>query len=128
MRVRPFVWLMLAAVCAGVLIFATSISLNKTVPLLAHIEQISTTRGSSALLRLRLTDSEGIPVDQARVTPQASMPNMRMNPQLATVQSLGQGLYLARISFSMTGPWKIDLIAYADGFNPLKQSIIVNIV
>ncbi|HEX7737671.1 MAG TPA: FixH family protein [Ktedonobacteraceae bacterium] len=127
MRVRPFVWIMLVATCAGVLIFAMNISLNKAVPLLAHIEQISTTGPGAALVRLRLTDSEGLPVDQARVTPQASMPNMPMEPQFTTVQPLGQGLYLTNINFSMTGSWEIDITAHADGFSTLKQSITIKV-
>jgi nitrogen fixation protein FixH len=128
MRVRPFIWIILAVVCTGVLIFAADISVYKVAPLQAHIEQISTVTASSAQVRLRLTDSEGMPVDQASVTPQASMLNMSMAPQLATVQPLGQGTYLASISFSMAGCWKIDIIARADGFNVMKQSIMVNIV
>lgn len=128
MRVRPFFWIMLVAVCTGILIFAADISVEKSVPLLAHIEQISTVTASSAQVRLRLTDSEGLPVDQASVTPRASMLDMAMAPQPTNVTPLGQGLYLASITFSMTGTWKIDIMARADGFVPLKQSIIVNVV
>lgn len=128
MRVRPFVWIMLVIACAGVLVFAANISVNKTVPLLAHIEQISTNGSGSALVRLRLTDTEGTPVDQARITPQASMPTMLMAPPSTTVQPLGHGLYLANINFSMTGAWKIDITAYADGFTKLEQSITIDVV
>lgn len=128
MRIRPFFWIMLVTVCASVLIFAANISVYKSVPLLAHIEQISTSTASSAQVRLRLTDSEGMPVDQARVTPRASMPDMAMAPPLISVQPLGQGIYLASLSLSMAGSWKIDITAHADGFTTLDQSIIVNIV
>ena len=128
MRVRPIVWMILAAVCAGVLVFAADISVYKAVPLQAHIEQISTTSANSAQVYLRLTDSEGMPVDQARVTPRASMLNMNMAPQLARVQALGQGMYLASINFSMAGSWEIDIIAYADGFTTMRQSIMLTVV
>jgi nitrogen fixation protein FixH len=128
MRIRPFFWIMLAIICAGILIFAATISVHKSVPLQAHIEQISTSTASSAQVRLRLTDSEGMPVDQARVTPQVSMLNMVMAPSPTRVQPLGQGLYLANINFSMTGFWKIDIVARADGFAPLDQSITLNVV
>jgi nitrogen fixation protein FixH len=128
MRVRPVFWMILAAACASVLIFAADISVYKSVPLQAHIEQISTSTASMAQVYLRLTDSEGMPVDQASVTPHAYMPTMQMAPPLTRVQSLGQGNYLASISFSMTGAWKIDIIAHADGFDTMKQSITVTVV
>ena len=128
MRVRPFFWFLLAAVCVGVLTLSANIKVAQAIPLLAHIEQISTSTASTAEVRLRLTDAEGVPVDQARVTPRASMLEMAMAPQPTTVQPLGQGLYLASISFSMAGSWEIDIAAYADGFAVTKQSIIVNVI
>jgi nitrogen fixation protein FixH len=128
MRVRPFFWFMLVAVCLGVLTFAANMPVARVVPLMAHIEQVSTSNSSSAEVRLRLTDTEGMPVDQARVTPQASMPDMVMAPQTANVQALGQGLYLASINFSMAGAWKIDITAHADGFAATNQSIVIDVV
>lgn len=128
MRIRPFFWIMLATVCASVLIFAANISVYKSVPLQAHIEQITTSTASSAQVSLRLTDSEGMPVDRASITPHASMPSMTMAAPLTRVQPLGQGIYLASLSLSMAGSWKIDIIAHADGFDTLQQSIVVNVV
>ena len=128
MRIRPVFWIILATVCASVLIFAADISISKSVPLLAHIEQISTSSASFAQVRLRLTDSEGVPVDQASVTPRAYMPDMPMTPPQMRVQPLGQGIYLASLDLSMVGAWKIDIIARADGFDTMKQSITLNVV
>ncbi|HEY3992181.1 MAG TPA: FixH family protein [Ktedonobacteraceae bacterium] len=128
MRVRPFFWIMLVTVCASILIFAANIPAYRSVPLQARIEQISTTTSSFSQVYLRLTDSEGLPVDQASVTPHAYMPDMAMAPPLTRVQSLGQGLYLASIDLSMVGSWKIDIVAHADGFAPMKQSITLDIV
>jgi nitrogen fixation protein FixH len=119
---------MLVAVCLGILTFAANVPLAHPVPLMAHIEQVSTSSASSAQVRLRLTDTEGIPVDQASVTPQASMPAMAMEAQSTSVQALGQGLYLASINFSMAGAWKIDITAHADGFTATNQSIVVDVV
>lgn len=127
MRIRPFFWIMLVVVCTSVLIFAAHISAYKSVPLLAHIEQITTSTASSAQVRLRLTDSEGMPVDQASITPHAFMLNMAMAPPLTSVRPLGQGIYLASLDLSMAGSWKINITAHADGFATLNQSIIVNI-
>lgn len=126
MRVRPFFWIFLATVCAGVLLFAAGVSAYEAVPLRAHIDQISRTAGT-ALVRLHLTDPEGTPVDQARITPDATMPEMDMAPQQTSVQSLGQGVYVARITFSMAGAWKIDIIANADGFSTMHKSILMQV-
>lgn len=128
MRVRPFFWLLFTTVCIGVIVFAGAISLRKLAPMQAHIDQISMVAAGATSVRLHLTDSEGLPVDQASVTPRASMPAMQMAPQQIHVQALGQGVYLTRISFSMAGAWKIDIIARADGFDAVRQSILVTVV
>ncbi len=128
MRVRPFFWIFLATVCAGVLIFAATISVYKSIPMQAHIDQVSTVAANSTIVRLHLTDPEGMPIDQANIIPQASMLDMHMASQRTSVQSLGQGIYLAQISFSMAGAWKIDITARADGFDPIQQSILVDVL
>src|SRR5260370_10585735 len=127
MRVRPFFWIFLVAVCSSVLIFAVTISVYRSVPMQAHIDQISTSVVQTTEVRLRLTDSEGLPIDQARIIPQVSMLAMPMDAQQVHVQALGQGIYLAQISFSMAGSWQIDLIAQADGFDAAHQSIQLNV-
>jgi nitrogen fixation protein FixH len=128
MRVRPFFWALLALACAGVLIFATVVSIERALPMHAHIDQVSSVTSGSTLVRLHLTDAEGTPIDQASVIPQAFMPAMSMGPQRTSVQALGQGVYLARISFSMMGLWNIDIIAHADGFAPIHQSIRLTVL
>lgn len=127
MRVRPFFWILLAAVCTGVLIFAANISTHKSIPLRAQIDQVSRVTSDTTLVRLRLTDPEGVPVDEASVIPRAYMLNMHMAPQQTRVQALGQGIYLAQIAFSMAGIWKIDIIAHANGFDTMKQSVQVQV-
>ncbi len=123
MRVRPFFWILLAIVCVSTLIFAATVSLRNAVPMQARIVQVSATTHAATFVRLHLTDPEGLPIDQASISSRVSMPEMRMEPQRTSVQSLGQGVYLARISFSMGGLWKIDIIAHASGFAPAHQSI-----
>lgn len=127
MRVRPFFWIFLATVCTGVLIFAATISAYRSVPMRAHIDQISTVATDATFVRLRLTDPEGLPIDQASIIPSAYMLEMNMGPQQASVRSLGQGVYLAQIQFSMAGAWKVDIVARADGFETMQQSIQINI-
>ena len=128
MRVRPFFWLFLTAICASVLIFAATISVYKAVPMLAHIDQVSTVSAHSTVVRLHLTDSEGMPIDEASIISHTSMAAMPMGPQQAGVRSLGQGIYLAWVDFSMTGTWKIDIIARANGFASTQQSIQLTVL
>lgn len=94
----------------------------------AHIDQISITAAQMTEVRLHLSDSEGLPIDQARVIPSVSMLTMPMGTQRIRVQALGQGIYLAQIRFSMTGLWTIDLIAHADGFEAIQQSVQLTIL
>ena len=128
MRVRPFFWILLASVCTSILIFATTISVYETVPMRAHIDQVSTVATELTSVRLSLTDSEGAPIDQAKVIPYASMQAMEMGPQQTRVEWLGNGHYLAQIHFSMAGSWKIDIVAHADGFEAIQQSIELTVL
>lgn len=65
--------------------------------------------------------------DQAIITSHASMSAMPMGIQKISIQSLGQGEYLAQFRFSMEGSWKIDLLEQIDGFDPLQQSLLVQV-
>jgi nitrogen fixation protein FixH len=123
MRVRPFFWIFLTFTCACVLVFAATISVYRTFPMHARIDQVSTVSGNSTSVRLVLTDSEGEPIDQARITPDVYMLAMPMGPQQVMIKALGQGAYLALIHFSMIGSWEIDITAHADGFDATRQSI-----
>lgn len=128
MRIRPFFWIFLAAVCASVVLFASLVSKNTPIPMHAYIDQISATTTHSTFVRLRLTDPEGTPIDQAAITPHVSMLDMDMEPQQMRVQQLGEGMYLAQIRFSMPGAWKIEIAAHADGFDAVRQSIQLTII
>lgn len=123
MRVRPFFWVLLTIVCVGILAFAATVSVHNAVPMQARIDQVAEVAHASTFVRLYLSDPEGMPIDQASVVPQVSMPAMPMGPQRTSVQALGQGIYLARISFSMSGLWNIDIIVHADGFAPAHRSL-----
>lgn len=120
MRVRALFWVVLAAVCIGAITLAAVVSLRRALPMRARVDQVSAAQAST-LLRLLLTDPEGTPIEQAAVIPSVSMPAMSMQAQRASVQELGQGVYLARISFSMAGLWQVELLARADGFAPARQ-------
>lgn len=128
MRIRPFFWLILVSMCIGVLVFAATISLQRSVPMQASIDQISITAAQTTIVHLHLSDSEGLPIDQAKIVSHASMLTMRMSTPKIRVQALGQGSYLAQISFSMRGIWQIDLIAHADGFDAIQQSVQLTVL
>ena len=128
MRVRLFFWILLASVSTSVLIFAATLSNHKMLPMRAHIDQVSIATTDSTFVRLSLTDSAGLPIDQAKIIPSASMLAMPMEPQQTKVKPLGKGLYLAQIHFSMAGSWKIDLVAQADGFEAIRQSIQLTVL
>lgn len=127
MRVRPFFWAMLAIICVGIVIFAETVSLHRSFSMAVHIEQIAPVATDAASIRLRLTDSEGLPIEQASITSHTSMPAMRMVPQQMAIEPLGQGVYLAHLRFSMIGAWNIEIIAHADGFAPVYQSLALNL-
>ena len=123
MRIRPFFWIFLSSVCVSLLLFAATISANKTVPMHAHIQKVSNSTVHETLVFLQLADPEGMPIDEARIVSHASMQTMYMEPQRITIKPLGQGLYLTQISFSMPGSWKIEIMATASGFDAAEQSL-----
>ncbi len=127
MRVRPFFWAMLTIICVGILLFAQTVSMHRSVPMQVHIDQISTATFAAASIRLHLTDSEGLPIEQASIVSHASMSAMRMSPTHIEIEPLGQGLYLAHIRFSMTGAWNVEIIAQAAGFASAQQSLALNL-
>lgn len=126
MRVRPFFWFLLIASCLGVLIFAAAVREDIAAVMQVHIEQ-QPVAGEMTTLDLHLTDPQGLPVDGASVFSQAQMTNMHMGTNQSSVKYLGQGDYAVQLQFSMTGPWLITLQAHADGFDPLQQTMFVQV-
>jgi nitrogen fixation protein FixH len=127
MRVRPFFWAFLVIVCAGVLVFADTVTNNRVFPLHAQIEQVLTSPAGIALVRLHLMDSEDQPIDQATIHLNASMPAMSMETPAASLEVLGQGRYLARVHLSMTGLWQLAFAVSAPGFLPAHPLIMLQV-
>ncbi len=125
MRVRPFFWALLALVCVGVLAFASLKTATQTLPLKASIEQVITAAPGVALVRLHLADMEDQPIEQASILSRASMPDMLMEPQITSVQALGEGSYLARFQLSMPGYWELGFQVSAPGFVPVSQAVFL---
>ena len=111
--------------CVGILLFAETISTHRDYSMQMHVDKVSMVAFDAASIRLRLTDSEDLPIDQVSILSHASMPAMRMASQQIIIESLGQGIYLTHVNFSMVGAWRIDIIAHADGFTPVHQSLML---
>ena len=127
MRVRPFFWFLLVFSCASVLIFAATTQTYAPAVLQVHIPQKPTAVGFTTL-ELRLTDPQGLPIEEAQVISSASMTNMDMVTHESSIREVGQGKYLALLRLYMAGPWEITVIAQASGFAPLHQTLFVQVV
>ena len=127
MRVRPFFWLLLAASCIGVLIFAATIRLDIPAIMQVHVDQQPSVSVGFTTLELHLADPDGLPIEQAHVFSSADMLNMHMVPPQISIREIGQGNYIAQIQLDMMGPWRIIIGASADGFAALQQTLLVQV-
>ena len=127
MRVRPFFWLVLAASCIGVLIFAATIRSHVPAIMQVRADQQHPVSVGFTTLELHLADPDGLPIDQAQVFSSADMLNMHMLPPHSSIREVGQGNYVAKIQLYMMGPWKITIGAHADGFDALQQTLLVQV-
>ena len=127
MRIRPFFWLLLAVACISVLAFAATI--QEHVPAVLHIQlaQQQSKADSITAIELRLTDEQGLPLDAAQIDARAEMTNMLMSTNQSSLRYLGQGNYLAQFRLSMAGPWAITFQAHATGFDPLQQTLLLQV-
>src|SRR5947207_2244864 len=127
MRVRPFFWLFLAAACVSVLCIAFLTPTHAPVLLQVHVDvdtQHSVSPGVS-LLKLHITDTEGLPIEQAQIIPYAHMTNMQMSGDARLISYQGGGDYLVAVHFSMSGPWAVTIQAIADGFSPSQKTLLL---
>ena len=126
MRIRPFFWCLLAIVCMSVLIFAANAQIHIPAQLQVYFDQQPTATGMTTL-HLHLSDLQGLPIEEAQVSPDAHMTNMNMITDDDFVRSIGQGDYKVQIHLYMAGPWAITIRAYADGFLPLQKTLFVQV-
>ncbi len=127
MRVRPVFWCILVLACIGVLAFAALLHTQTPAVLRVHLDQHQPVSSGVATLELHLTDSQGLPIEQAQVLPEAKMTTMNMAADHIRVETLGQGMYLAQLNLYMAGPWEIRIDAHADGFEPVVQTLVVQV-
>ena len=124
MRIRPFFWILLATICIGTLAFAGVLTRCwETLPMQVKIDPVATLVPGTVIIDLHLTDTEGLPIDQAQITPHISMPTMPMGQQHMSVRALGHGLYVAHCTLSMLGTWKLDVVVDAPGFASSERSL-----
>ena len=127
MRVRPFFWFFLAFSCVGVLIFAALLHTQAPAVMRVQLDPQRPIASSFTTLKLHLTDSQGLPIEQAQVLPNARMTNMDMVTNHFRVERLGHGTYVAQLQLYMAGPWEISIEAHADGFEPIAQTLVVQV-
>jgi nitrogen fixation protein FixH len=127
MRVRPVFWFILALSCIGVLTFAASLHTQAPAVMRVQLDQQHPVTSGVTTLELHLADSQGLPIEQAQVLPDARMTNMNMVTDQIRVEPLGQGNYMAQLHLYMAGSWEISINAHADGFEPIVQKLVVQV-
>lgn len=128
MRVRPLFWFLLFVSCISVLIFAATTHTDSPVVMQVHLDQHAPIAHEFTRVTLHLTDPQGLPIDQAHVISNVSMPNMDMGVNRSGFKEIGQGDYIAQLHFSMAGPWVITVTAQAAGFASLQKVVLVQVV
>lgn len=125
MHVRPFFWWLLTCTCVGALIFAYTF--RQAIPALMHLslDQSTATTSQALTLTLRLTDPQGLPIEQANVISESNMTTMDMGVNRLQLQAVGPGLYMTHLHLSMAGPWIIQVTARANGFLPSHQDLSI---
>lgn len=125
MRVRPFFWMLLAASCIGVLVFAATWRAHVPAVMQVHVAQHPPASDGYTTVALHLTDEQGLPIEVAQVSSQANMTNMEMKSNQSSSRYLGKGDYITQVRLYMAGPWLITIQAHADGFDMPKQTLLV---
>ncbi len=127
MRIRPIFWCMLSAVCCALLVFAATVHEHAPAMMQVRVDKAVPVSVGYTTVELHLSDPQNIPIEQAQVIPTATMTNMDMIAISTAVKALGQGNYSVQFALSMAGPWKINIVAHADGFDVLQQSLLIQV-
>src|SRR5260370_36726439 len=125
MRVRFFFWVLLVLTCVSVLTFAFLFKRNVPALIQLSLDQPFPKAKQVVTLSLHLTDSEGIPIDNASIISHTNMTTMHMQDDKHQLQSVGQGKYIAHLQFSMAGSWLITTSIHANGIVPAQQKLFV---
>lgn len=126
MQGRFWLWLVFLATCVAVLTFAFMIPEHVPAHLQAHVDQ-QRPLTTELSVHIILTDPQGLPIDNARITSNAAMTNMDMINEPLHVQPLSHGQYIIAYHLSMTGPWAIHIQMDAAGFASLRQALLIHL-
>ena len=97
--------------------------LGRCCHILAHsapkVQQVVT-------LNLHLTDTEGVPINNAAVMSSMNMTNMDMGENKHQLKPIGQGKYTTQLRFSMSGAWFVTVTIRAAGIVSTQQHLVLN--
>jgi hypothetical protein len=71
------------------------------------VDPASPAAGADSAVRLTVRDRQSRPVQGARLSIEAHMSHPGMAPIVAVARETGEGIYIARIPFSMAGEWTL---------------------
>src|SRR2546421_3918792 len=127
MRVRPFFWLLLAASCIGILIFAATVQEHVPAVMQVHIDQQHPAPVELTTVELHLADTQGLPIEEARIFSSANMTNMDMAGHQINAKYFGQGNYAAQLQLYMAGPWAVNIRAQEEGVDKLHLTLLLQV-
>jgi hypothetical protein len=52
---------------------------------------------------------------------------MEMVTNTSKIRALGQGNSAVQLHLSLAGPWEMSIVAHAEGFDPLRQTLLVQV-
>ncbi len=84
------------------------------------------TQPATLSVRVILNSSQQ-PITSAHVTIEGDMEAMDMGLDKAEAQSRGDGLYEAKVQFTMSGPWRVQLVIAAPGNKPVSMVFEVTV-
>ncbi|QBD78932.1 hypothetical protein EPA93_24285 [Ktedonosporobacter rubrisoli] len=128
LHVRPFFWLLLAIACAITITLAVLVKTDPPASMQVHLEQQQPLVNETTGLKVYLTDTQGLPIQQAQAMVSTNMTNMDMGENLQPLMPKGDGSYETLFRPSMSGPWSLTITVHAHGFEPLHQTIFVQVV
>ncbi len=126
MRIRPVYWLLLAICCLGT--FSVACLWQEQVPAQLRVQVIPQERAEDVMVVVRLSDPQDLPLEDAHVIVNATMPAMVM-PQLLVqaVKHVVAGCYKALLTLPMSGQWILTSSAEVSNFVTSPQRLPVSI-
>lgn len=128
MRVRPFFWLLLLVTSIGVITLAVNYQPHLPAYIEVEMQSEHVQANTTSDLLLHITDTQGLPINQAKIVSEARMTNMDMSSPDCHVIPLGNGRYQVNMELTMAGPWSITIQTRANGFASQEHTLVVNVV